>query len=227
MTDKPIEVAKRKAGVSAAKQVSDGDVVGLGTGSTAAYAIKHLGRRIDEGLTVSGIPTSPQSKQLAQTVGIPLTTLDESSPDISIDGADQVVGGILVKGGGGAHTREKLVASSAKQFVVVYDQTKVSDTLDHPIPVEILPCAINPVRQSVNDIGGSTTVRRGDPESPMNRTEHGNVILDCDFGVVEDPEGLSATLSAIPGVVEHGLFVNIADDGYIGGQSDVTHLSYE
>jgi len=139
------EPQKRLAGEHAADAVSDGDVVGLGTGSTAAAAIRALGRRVDSGLDVRAIPTSHQSRALARETGIPLTSLDEATPDVAIDGADQIAGldrlapPVLIKGGGAAHTSEKLVDSAADRFLVVADPTKLADRLDAAVPIAVLP----------------------------------------------------------------------------------------
>ena len=128
------EAAKRRAGESAAAAVEDGSVVGLGTGSTAAAAIRELGRRVDSGLDVRGVPTSHGARRLAREAGIPLTTLAEATPDVAIDGADQFAGGDLIKGGGAAHTREKLVDTAADRFLVVAADSKRAAALDLPIP---------------------------------------------------------------------------------------------
>jgi ribose 5-phosphate isomerase A len=210
--------AKRRAGESAADSVEDGDVVGLGTGSTTAHAIRALGERVEAGLDVRGVPTSYQSRSLALSVGVPLVALDEALPDVAIDGADQVVGGDLVKGGGAAHAREKVVDASADRFLVVADETKRADALDHPIPIEVLPDAAPVVERRVEAIGGDPTLRSAERKDGPVVTDNGNVVLDCDFGVVEDPADLAATLSAVPGCVEHGLFVGLADELHVGGE---------
>jgi ribose 5-phosphate isomerase A len=213
--------AKRRAGESAAELVEDGMVVGLGTGSTAAYAIKTIGRKVDAGMNVRGIPTSYQSRQLAREVGIPLVTLDDTLPDLAIDGADQVADGVLVKGGGAAHAREKIVDASATRFVSVIDETKRTDTLDHPIPVEVLPSAIPTVEQSLREEGGEPTLRSAKHKDGPVITDNGNPILDCAFGTIDDPDALATSLSAIPGVVEHGIFTDITDEIHIGSSHGV------
>jgi len=158
------EAAKQRAGESAAERVADGQVVGLGTGSTAAHAIRAIGRRVDAGLEVTGVPTSFQSRELASAAGIPLAELDEVSVDLAIDGADQVADGNLVKGGGAAHAREKIVDSAADRFLVVADPTKEADVLNHPVPVEVLPSARTTVADAVRRPG-----RRSGP--PPGRTQ--------------------------------------------------------
>ncbi|WP_435348380.1 ribose-5-phosphate isomerase RpiA [Haloarchaeobius sp. HRN-SO-5] len=208
---------KRRAGESAAELVEDGDVVGLGTGSTAAHAIRALGRAVDAGLDVRAIPTSFQSRQLALDCGVPLTTLDAvEGVDVAIDGADQVDGFTLVKGGGAAHAREKVVDAAADRFVVVADPSKLVDDLDYPVPVEVLPAARPPVSDAVRDLGGDPTLRAAERKDGPVVTDNGNVVLDCDFGVVDDPAELAAELSALPGVLEHGLFVDMADEVHVG-----------
>ncbi|WP_336035584.1 ribose-5-phosphate isomerase RpiA [Halobacterium yunchengense] len=207
------EDAKRRAGEAAAEAVEDGTVVGLGTGSTAAHAIRALGER---GVDVEGVPTSYQSLQLAIDAGVPLTSLAEASVDVAIDGADQVAGGDLVKGGGAAHAREKYVDASADRFVVVADPSKEADALDHPVPVEVLPDAEPVVAERVRGLGGDPALRAAERKDGPVVTDNGNLVLDCAFGRVDDPGGLAASLSGIPGVVEHGLFVGLADAVYVG-----------
>ncbi len=213
------EAAKRRAGESAAGTVTDGSVVGLGTGSTAAHAIRALGRRVDRGLDIEGIPTSFQARELAREAGIPLTSLGEAVPDVAIDGADQVAGGDLVKGGGGAHAREKVVDAAADRFLVVVDPTKTAETLDFPVAVSVLPDARTTVAATVREQGGEPTLRAAEHKSGPVVTDSGNLVLDCDFGTVADPGRLAANLAAVPGVVEHGLFVGLADEIHVGGDS--------
>jgi ribose 5-phosphate isomerase A len=216
------EGGKRRAGESAADLPSDGNVVGLGTGSTAAHAVRALGKLVDAGLDIRGIPTSYQSRQLAQEAGIPLTTLDEATVDIAIDGADQVAdSGALVKGGGGAHAREKLVDADADRFVVVADPSKLATPLDHPVPIEVLPDARRPVADAVRAVGGDPTLRAAERKDGPVVTDNGNLLLDCAFGAVAEPGELAATLSAVPGVVEHGLFVGLADEVHVGSEEGV------
>jgi ribose 5-phosphate isomerase A len=213
--------AKRRAGESAVELVEDGMVVGLGTGSTAAYAIKALGRKISQGLDVRAIPTSYQSRMLARTEGIPLVTLEDAQPDLAIDGADQVADEALVKGGGAAHAHEKVVDASATRFVVVVDETKITDTLDHPVPVEVLPDAIPTVERSLREQDGEPTLRSAKRKDGPVITDNGNPVLDCAFGTIDNPNALSAALSAIPGVVEHGIFTEIVDEIHIGTTTDI------
>jgi len=214
--------AKRRAGEAAADAVEDGQVVGLGTGSTAAHAIRALGRAVDSGLEIEGIPTSYQSRELARQVGIPLTTLDDATPDIAIDGADQVADGDLIKGGGAAHAREKIVDAAADRLLIVADETKLADRLSAPVPVEVVPDAREPVAARVRDLGGDPELRAAERKDGPVVTDNGNLVLDCEFGGIDDPERLAADLSAIPGVLEHGLFVDLADAIYVGTDDDVT-----
>ena len=215
------EAAKRRAGESAAEAVEDGDVVGLGTGSTAAYAIRRLGQRVDSGLDIHGIPTSFQSRMLARDAGVPLTSLDESLPDIAIDGADQVANGNLIKGGGGAHAREKVVATAADQFLVIIDPSKESKHLDKPVPVELLPSAREPVRSHLEALGGEPTLRMATEKDGPVITDNGNVLIDCAFDTITSPAELATEIDSIPGVVAHGLFIGVADEIHLGTPESV------
>jgi ribose 5-phosphate isomerase A len=209
--------AKRRAGEHAAGLVEDGTVVGLGTGSTAAHAIRELGRAVEAGLDVVGVPTSYRSADLAREAGIPLATLDDvSGVDLAIDGADQVAGLDCIKGGGAAHAREKVVDAAAERFVVVVDDSKVADRLDRSVPVEVLPDARAPVSTALRGLGGEPELRGAERKDGPVVTENGNLVIDCAFGPVEEPAGLAADLSSVPGVVEHGLFVGLADAVHVG-----------
>lgn len=215
------DAAKRRAGKSAAARVDDGQVVGLGTGSTAAHAIRALGRAVDGGDDIRGIPTSYQSRQVARECGVPLTTLEEATPDVAIDGADQVAGFDCVKGGGAAHAREKVIDAAADRLLLVVDPSKESAVLDHPVPVEVLPDAVPTVRARVVDLDGEPTLRAAERKDGPVVTDNGNLVLDCAFGAIEDPESLASTLSGIPGIVEHGLFVGLVDEIHLGTDTDV------
>ncbi|MEL7662544.1 MAG: ribose 5-phosphate isomerase A [Methanosarcina mazei] len=214
-TDSP---EKRAAGIAAAGLVSSGMVVGLGTGSTVAYTIKELGRRVkEEGLDILGVVTSYQSEMLAIDAGIRLTTLSQDPElDIAIDGADQIDSNLYaIKGGGAAHTREKIVSVSAKRFVVVADDSKTSTQLDKPVPVEVLPFAKEPAVNRIRKLGGEPRLRSAVKKDGPVITDNGNFVLDVEFGVIKDPEALALQLSAVPGVVEHGIFSNVTEL-YIG-----------
>ncbi len=215
------EEAKQRAGESAAELVEDEMTVGLGTGSTAATAIEHLGDRVDSGLDIEGIPTSYQSRETARVAGIPLTTLDESTPDIAIDGADQFAGCTLIKGGGAAHTREKVVDSAADRFVVVADTTKETEHLDYPVPVEVLPDAHQTVSDRIEELNGDPSLRQATRKDGPVITDNGNVVLDCHFELIRDPAQLATQLSTIPGVLEHGLFVDLADEVHVATADEV------
>jgi ribose 5-phosphate isomerase A len=225
--------AKRAAGERAVTEIGDGDVVGLGTGSTAAAAIRALGERVADGLDVTAVTTSHQSRALAREHDIPLTTLaDTARIDIAIDGADEAAVGEtsdgdesdatlatappLIKGGGAAHAREKIVAAAADRYLVVVDDTKLAPTLSHPVPVELLPDAEASVTRRLHELDGEPTLRAAARKDGPVVTDNGNLVIDCEFGEIDDPEELAADLAAIPGVVEHGLFVDVTDALVIG-----------
>jgi ribose 5-phosphate isomerase A len=216
------DAAKRAAGESAAEAVEDGMVVGLGTGSTTAHAIRAIGRQVGAGLDIVGVPTSFQSRELAREAGIPLAELDGASVDLAIDGADEVADGDLVKGGGAAHAREKIVDESADRFLVVADPTKTAETLSHPVPVEVLSAARTAVAEHVRERGGEPTLRQAERKDGPVVTDNGNLVLDCDFGDIEEPAALGRELASLPGVVEHGLFVGLADAVHVGHEDGVT-----
>jgi ribose 5-phosphate isomerase A len=206
------EQEKLEAARYALRFVHAGDVVGLGSGSTATDAIRLLGKRVRAGLRVLGIPTSRHSARLADRLGIPLTTL-EANPqiDVTIDGADEVDPQLrLIKGGGGALLREKIVAAASRREVIVADSSKWVRTLGKfPLPVEIIPFARAPVARCIAALGARVRLR-GTHSKPYV-TDEGHWILDCRFGQIRDPEGLARMLSQTPGVVEHGLFIDHAD----------------
>jgi len=215
---------KEVTGRMAAQLVKENMVVGLGTGSTTAYTIKELGRRVAGGLKILGIPTSYQSAFLAAENGIPLTTLDEHPVlDIDIDGADQVANYVAIKGGGAAHTREKIVARSAKKFVVVADESKMSDVLNHTVPLEVIPCARKLVEKEVAELGGKTEVRMGVRKDGPVISDNGNFIMDADFGEIHNPASLDIALSQCTGIVEHGIFINV-DVVYIGKKDGTVEI---
>src|SRR5580658_2572098 len=212
------EAEKEAAGRAAAKLVFDGEVVGLGTGTTAYFTVIALGERLKAGLKIIGIPTSVHTGDLARSVGIPLTTLDEHPEiDITIDGADEVDPKLrLIKGGGGALTREKVIASASKKMVVVADSSKVVATLGKfPLPVEVIAFARTVIERKITSLGGSPKLRLKSDGSPF-LTDNGNDILDCSFGEIDDPPGLAQVLSDTPGIVEHGLFIGLAKMALVG-----------
>ncbi|MGD0468124.1 MAG: ribose-5-phosphate isomerase RpiA [Terriglobales bacterium] len=218
---------KEAVGRAAAELVRDGDVVGLGTGSTAYFAVIALGERVKAGLKIIGIPTSVQTGDLARQLGIPLTTLDERPQiDITIDGADEVDPKLnLIKGGGGALLREKVVASASKKMVVVADSSKVVPVLGKfPLPVEVISFARTVVENKIVALGASPKLRAKADGSPFI-TDNGNQILDCSFGKIADPSALSLALSNVPGIVEHGLFIGLATIALVGRGGHVEELS--
>jgi ribose 5-phosphate isomerase A len=217
---------KRKVGYLAAEQIKDGDVVGLGTGSTTHFFIEKLGKRIlDEELKILGIPTSYQSFFLAKDANIQITTLEEYDVDIAVDGADEVDPEFnLIKGGGAAHTLEKIVDSSASKFVVIVDESKMVDKLGNfPVPVEVIPQASRTVRDQLIIMGGSPTMRMAERKDGPVVTDNGNFIYDVKFSV-DDPKLLEIELNALPGVVENGIFTDIVDEVLVGTKEGVETL---
>jgi len=220
------EEEKEAAGRAAAKLVRDGDVVGLGTGSTAYFTVIALGERVKAGLKIIGIPTSVRTADLARAVGIPLTTLDEHPEiDITIDGADEVDPKLnLIKGGGGALTREKVIATASKKMVVVADSGKIVRVLGKfPLPVEVIAFARTVVERKIVSLGGSPKLRVK-PDGGAYLTDNGNEILDCSFGKIADPPALALELSGTPGVVEHGLFIGLAKLAIVGRGASVEEI---
>lgn len=207
---------KRAAGESAASLIKDGMVVGLGTGSTVAWTIRKVGEMVAAGLDILGVPTSYQAEALAIESGISLTTLSRHPVlDLAIDGADQVDTDLFaIKGGGAAHTREKVVACSARKFVIVADDTKYVEKLSHPVPVEVLPFAAKLVEARLKELGGVPMLRLGKMKDGPVITDNGNFVMDVDFGKIVDPAALAARLCGIPGLVEHGIFDNL-DELYL------------
>jgi ribose 5-phosphate isomerase A len=221
------EELKKKAALEAVKHVKDGFVVGLGSGSTAAYAIEALGERIKrENLCVLAVPTSYQAFLLAVKHGIAVTTLEEHGViDVTIDGADQIDPKLnLIKGMGAALAREKIVASASKQNVIIADESKKVKALgenDHPVPVEVLPFAISVVKRRIEAVGGNPVLREGKGKVGPVITDNGNVVIDASFGVIGNAAALELKLKMIPGVVETGLFIGLANTAYIGTPSKV------
>ncbi len=222
----PAKVMKQQVGKAAADRVQSGTIVGLGTGSTTAFAIQFIGERLQSGQLkeIKGIPTSFQASVLAKQYGIPLTTLDEvDGIDVAIDGADEVdPNKNLIKGGGAAHTREKIVDALAKQFIVVVDESKLVDRLGESflLPVEVLPMAMTPVMRAIETLGGKPELRMGVKKAGPVVTDEGNLVIDVKFDGIDNPEELEKTLNNIPGVLENGLFVGVADVVLIGEIKD-------
>src|SRR5436305_5027704 len=218
------EIEKEAAARASLAFVKDGDVVGLGTGSTAAYFIKFLGEKVKAGFKVRGVPTSARAQQLAHQCGIPLVGLDEVTEiDVDVDGADEFDPQLcLIKGGGGALLREKIVASASKKFVVVADSSKQVAVLGKfPLPVEVIPFAETLVAREISALGAKVFLRKTEQGFPFTTDEHHH-ILDCSFEKINHPASLAATLSAIPGVVDHGLFINMATLVLVANGSKVT-----
>jgi len=210
---------KRMAAVRAIEEVEDGMVVGLGSGSTAAFAVEALAARIAKGLRVVGIPTSETTAALARRLGVPLTSFAEHRRiDVSIDGADQVARDFwLVKGGGGAHTREKIVAAAADRFVVIVSSDKLVEAVAGPVPLEVLGFGLGATLRELERLGECRL--RGSPPTP-----DGGILIDY-FGPVVDPAELSERLDAIPGVVGHGLFPpSLVREVVVGRPAGVDHL---
>lgn len=225
-----VERVKKNAALEAVKHIKENFVVGLGSGSTAAYAIKEIGIRIKrEGLKVLGVPTSYQAFTLAVKHGIQITTLEEHSRlDLTIDGADQIDKRLnLIKGMGGALTREKIVANASKKLIIIADERKKVKFLgenDHPVPIEVIPFAAKPVMLKLKEMGGSPMLREGKGKVGPVITDNGNVIIDTKFGLIHNPAELEFKLKNIPGVVETGLFVKMADIVYLGEASTVKKI---
>lgn len=217
---------KEAAARASLQYIKDGQVVGLGTGSTAAYFIKLLGEEVKNGLRVRGIPTSDRSEELAKSLGIPLITLDDCQEiDVTVDGADEVDPQLrLIKGGGGAALREKIVASATKKLVIVADATKQVPRLGKfPLPVEVIRFAQALVTKRIEGLGAHVSLRRNSDGSPYV-TDENNHILDCRFGEIRDADGLAQELSEMPGVVEHGLFIGMASVVLFARGSEIVEL---
>ena len=207
---------KKEAGYKAAEYVTDGDILGLGTGSTTHYFIEAVGKRIaDEGINVMGIPTSFQSLLLAKQWNIPVTSLEEHDIDLAVDGADEVDKNLnLVKGGGAAHTKEKIV-----------DESKyVEEIGNFPVPVEVIPDASRVVIQTLEDMGAECEIRMGERKDGPVITDNGNFVIDAKFEKIESPIHLEIDLNSIPGVVENGIFTQMVDKVIIGTSEGIKEL---
>jgi ribose 5-phosphate isomerase A len=217
---------KKRVGYEAAKLVKDGDVVGLGTGSTTHYFIEKLGKMIkNEEIDIMGVPTSYQSFFLARDSNIPITTLDEHDIDIAVDGADEVDPELnLIKGGGAAHTLEKIVDESADRFVVIVDGSKIVSKLGNfPVPVEVIPNATRTVKNHLIQMGGNPSLRMAERKDGPVVTDNGNFIYDVKF-TIKNPKKLETELNTIPGVVENGIFSQIVDEVIIGRDNGIEVL---
>ena len=218
---------KRQAAIAALDAVKDGMIVGLGTGSTASHFIRELGVRVKSGLRVHGIPTSEVSNQLALEVGVPLITLRESvAIDVTVDGADEVSDGLdLIKGLGGALVREKVVAHASKKVIIVVDETKLTGRLGQnaPVPVEVVPFALDVVRAQLILWGGEPKVR--EKEGKPFVSDNGNLILDWWHGPIDQPWALEKQIKGVTGVVDSGIFANVASEVIAATSAGIRKLS--
>jgi ribose 5-phosphate isomerase A len=220
---------KRQAAARALEFVRSGMKLGLGTGSTAKHFVELLGMRVRAGLEVIGVPTSEATRADAVRCGIPLTTLDEIDRlDLTVDGADEIDPSLnLIKGGGGALLREKIVAAASDRMIVIADETKWVDVLGRfPLPVEVIPFGLAATRRAIAGafakagVSGQMVVRMG-KDGHVFVTDGGHWIVDAHLGRISDPPRLAALLSAIPGVVEHGLFVGLASTAMLAGAQGI------
>jgi ribose 5-phosphate isomerase A len=222
----PHDHAKVLAAQKACEFVQDGMIVGLGSGSTATHFIKLLGDRVKAGLKIRGIPSSTASEHLAQSLSIPLIDFHQTSEiDVTVDGADEIAAGLaLIKGGGGALLREKIVASASKKFIVVADSSKIVTHLGKfPLPVEVIQMAAPLVAAKLSALGIRPHVRQTSAGADYI-TDEGNLILDCNCGQILDPASLAASIRAMVGVVEHGLFLNMAELAIVSSDHDISLL---
>jgi ribose 5-phosphate isomerase A len=218
---------KAAAARKSLEYIQPGMVVGLGSGSTATLAIRQIGEQVSRGLKIRGIPTSKNSQALAQSLGIPLLTLDDvDAIDVTIDGADEIAPGLqLIKGGGGFLLHEKIVAAASKRLVIVADQQKkVAELGRFPLPVEVVRFARAPVRRKLQAMEANPQLRSGSDGRPYV-TDEGNFIFDCSFGSIPDPAATARELKSIPGVVEHGLFLGLASLAIVAGPGGIEILT--
>lgn len=215
---------KIKAAAAALEQVRDGMRLGIGTGSTAEEFVRLLAEKVSAGLRVEGVPTSERTARLCVELGVPLKSLDELPElDLTIDGADEVDGRLrLIKGGGGALLREKIVAAASQRMIVIADESKVVDTLGRfPLPVEINPfgqaATLIAIEKTASRLGLSGELKMRASGDGLFKTDGGHFIVDASFGRIPDAEALARELNSIPGVVEHGLFINLATLAIIAG----------
>ena len=220
------EHQKKIAAEKATEEIREDMVVGLGTGSTVYYALLKLGAMVRDGLNIIGIPTSDGTEKIAIEQGIPLSTLaDHHTIELTIDGADEVDAHLnLIKGGGAALVREKIIANASKRILIVVDESKVSHVLgtSFALPVEIVQFGWEATQREVDKVCGQTELRGG-IQNPLI-TDNGNYILDCHFDGIPEPEKIELQLNNIPGVVENGIFVNRADKVIIGTPSGIRYM---
>jgi ribose 5-phosphate isomerase A len=219
--------AKRMAARRALDFVEDGMLLGLGSGTTSRMFIEELGARVKQGLRVRGIATSTASRQLAESLSIPIITFDDSPVlDLAVDGADEVGPGLaLIKGGGGALLREKIVASAARKFIVIADSSKLVFQLGRfPLPVEVIQMALPVVTRKLDALGLNPKLRHR-PDGTAYITDEGNFIVDCSCGEITDPAKTAGDIRGIPGVVEHGLFLKMTSFALIASDQGVMEVS--
>ncbi|AXS40306.1 ribose-5-phosphate isomerase RpiA [Breoghania sp. L-A4] len=221
---------KKMAAEAALNHVKPGMRLGIGTGSTAEFFVRALAAKVAGGLAVIGVPTSERTAALCRELGVPLTTLDETPElDLTIDGADELDGQLrLIKGGGGALLREKIVANASARMIVIADDGKHVDTLGaFPLPIEVMPFGLAATRIAIGRVAdelglaGELRLRMASDGAPFV-TDGGHYIVDGDWKSLSDPDALASRLAGIPGVVEHGLFIGLADMAYLGGADGVT-----
>ncbi|WGD30590.1 ribose-5-phosphate isomerase RpiA [Ancylobacter sp. WKF20] len=233
MSDAPLsdaETLKRQAAARALEHVRSGMKLGLGTGSTAKHFVELLAEKVQQGLEVVGVPTSEVTKAQAESLGVPVATLDEYPIlDLCVDGADEIGPDLtLVKGGGGALLREKIVASAAQEMFVIADASKkVAQLGAFALPIEVVDFGVAATRRAIERAAkaagchGLLTLRRR-ADGHVFVTDQGHVILDAAYGVIPDPAALALALSQVPGVVEHGLFIKLATRVFLAGADGVT-----
>ena len=225
---KSLKNLKKEAALRAVDFVESGMMLGLGSGSTTYFALKELGSRIISNRlkSVTGIPSSKQTAELAVKFGISLTNFDEHPEiDLTIDGADEVDSELnLIKGGGGALLREKILAQNSKRLIIIVDESKISAQLGTqvPVPVEVIPFGVSPVIKYLKSIGGNVTLRKTEA-GEFYHTDQGNLILDCKFAPILDVNGLAMKLKQRAGIVEHGLFLNLATDVIVASENGIKH----
>jgi ribose 5-phosphate isomerase A len=225
-----IQEAKKNAALEAVKHVKNQFIVGLGSGTTVAFAIEALGKRVkDENLEIMGIPSSYQAFQLAVQHGVQITTLDEHPViDVTIDGADQVTPELhLIKGMGAALLREKIVATASKYNIIIVDESKRVKVLgenNQAVPIEVVPFALALVKNKIVSLGGNAIIREGKGKLGPIITDNGNMILDVNFGLIPNPQELALKVKNIPGVIETGFFTGLTDLVYIATESKIEKL---
>ena len=221
------EEMKKLAAEKAVEYVKDGMILGLGTGSTVEYMLKRLERELHEGLKIKGIPTSMHTRKLAKEYKIPLTSLEENPEiDLTIDGADEVDSELnLIKGGGGALAREKIIAHNSKKEIIIIDDSKIVKALgiDFDLPIEVLKYGWTSTKKSIEEFFGCEVDLRKILDDPYI-TDNGNYILDCAFERIEEPEEMERDINNIPGVVENGLFVGLVDEVIVGSKQGIMTL---